>query len=261
MRELNFCPTGERQLAAYLENRLNPADRASFSHHAASCPVCQGELEIWDKLNSLPSASPSAYFRQDFDSMLARESRASRLGVVRTAWYSRPQIAWAAAAVFAIGGFFAGTTLTSQPKPQPEVSELRQELHNMRGMVAMSLLQQQSAVERLRGVNYSVRLDNPDEDVVSALVQTLRSDSSIDVRLAATDALRKYSQRPQVRQAMAEALSLQDSPLVQLALIDAMVDLKERRAATAFAQLAASSEIDPTVKTRLEKAMQELKVQ
>lgn len=255
MRELSFCPTGERQLAAYLENRLAPRDRAAFSEHAASCPICQSELEIWDQLGKLPAPTPSAYFRQDFDAMLARQAR-----TYAQPWYNKPLIAWAAAAAFALGGFFAGSWVNTQRR-QPEISELRRELHNLRGMVATSLLQQQSAVERLRGVNYSVRLDNPDEDVVAALIQTLRSDSSVDVRLAATDALRKYSMRPTVRQSMAEALLLQDSPLVQLALIDTMVDLRERRAATTFTQLAARESTDPTVKSRLTKAIEELKVQ
>lgn len=254
MKELNFCPTGERQLAAYLENRLSPRDRDTFAQHAAVCPLCQSELELWDKLNTLPAPSPSAHFRRDFDAMLARQSTAP------PAWYQRHAVAWAAAAALALGGFFAGATFNAH-RPQPEVSELRQELHTMRSLVAMSMLQQQSAVERLRGVNYSVRLDNPDEHVVDALIQTLRGDSSVDVRLAATDALRKYSQRPQVRQSMAEALTLQDSPLVQLALIDALVEVRESRAAGAFAKLAANQSIDPTVKTRLQTALEELKVQ
>ncbi len=255
MRETSFCPTGERQLAAYLENRLNPKDRDQFREHASLCSICREEVEIWDKLNSLPQASPGPYFRQDFEAMLARETRNRPQPQKQQPW----QI-WAAAAAIAIGAFLAGTYFAGQ-KPKSEMAELREELRGMRTMFATSLLQQQSAVERLRGVNYSVRLDNPDEEVVGALIQTLRSDSSVDVRLAATDALRKYSTRPQVRQSMVEALTLQDSPLVQLALIDAMVEFRERRAASAFAQLAASQAIDPTVKIRLVKAIEELKVQ
>ncbi len=131
----------------------------------------------------------------------------------------------------------------------------------MRGMVAMSLLQQQSAVERLRGVNYSVQMNNPDEEVVGALVQTLRSDSSVDVRLAAAEALNKYSGKPRVRQAIAESLPMQDSPLVQLTLIDSLVAYKERRAEPAMQKLALDRDLDPTVKTRIDRALQELKVQ
>jgi hypothetical protein len=249
MSQTSFCPTGERQLAAYLENRLSPKDRDQFREHANACEICREELDIWDKLSNLPAATPGPYFRQDFEAMLARETR-------NIPQRQAPWQLWAAAAAIAVGAFLAGTY-----KPSSEIAELREELRSMRTMFATSLLQQQSAVERLRGVNYSVRLDNPDEEVVGALIQTLRSDSSVDVRLAATDALRKYSSRPQVRQSMAEALTLQDSPLVQLALIDAMVEFRERRAAPAFAQLAASQSIDPTVKTRLVKAIEELKVQ
>lgn len=254
MKETSFCPVGERQLAAYLENRLNTQDRDQFREHATLCPVCRGEVEIWDKLNCLPSATPGPYFRQDFEAMLARQARH------RPNAQPKPWLIWAVAAALALGGFFSGIYFASQ-QPKSEMSELREELRGMRTMFATSLLQQQSAVERLRGVNYSVRLDNPDQEVVGALIQTLRADSSVDVRLAATDALRKYSSRPQVRQSMVEALTLQDSPLVQLALIDAVVDFRERRAAPALAQLAANRNIDPTVKIRLVKAMEELKFQ
>ncbi len=253
MSQTSFCPTGERQLAAYLENRLSPKDRDQFREHANLCSICREEVELWDKLSNLPAATPGPYFRHDFEAMLARETR--NIPQRQTTWQL-----YAAAAAIAIGAFLAGTYFSGQ-KPKSEIAELREELRGMRTMFATSLLQQQSAVERLRGVNYSVRIDNPDEEVVGALIQTLRSDSSVDVRLAATDALRRYSNRPQVRQSMAEALTLQDSPLVQLALIDAMVEFRERRAAPAFAQLAASQSIDPTVKTRLVKAIEELKVQ
>lgn len=110
-------------------------------------------------------------------------------------------------------------------------------------------------------MNYSVRLDKPDDEVVGALLQTLRGDSSVDVRLAATDALRKYSSRPKVRQSMVDALPMQDSPLMQLALIDVMVEFRERRATPNFERLARQESIDPTVKLRLDQAIEELKVQ
>lgn len=251
MQPHSFCPTGERQLTAYLENRLKPADRDQFRAHANTCEICRAELALWDQLNTLAAPSPGAYFKSDFDAMLAKHT----LSKPQTHW-----LPWAAAALFAIGGFFAGTYTTSG-KNQPEIVELRQELHNLRGMVATGLLQQQSAVERLRGVSYTAALENPDEDVVAALIQTLRSDSSVDVRLAATDALRKYSSRPKVRQAFIEALTLQDSPLVQIALIDAMVDFRERRATPAFAKLASESSTNPAVKSRIATALEELKVQ
>ena len=266
MRESSFCATGERQLAAYLEKRLSVRESESFAAHVEGCETCKGEIELWEKLGKLPAAMPSAYFRQDFEVMLTREAKALRSaelsgeGISKGVWWKQPALGWAAAAIFAIGGFFSGTFLGGV-KPKSEMGELREELRSMRSMMAMSLLRQQSAVERLRGVNYSVRLDNPDDEVVGALLQTLRGDSSVDVRLAATDALRKYSSRPKVRQAMVEALPMQDSPLMQLALIDVMVEFRERRATPNFEKLARQESIDPTVKLRLDQAIEELKVQ
>lgn len=260
MREHEFCPVGERQLAAYIENRLSGKERESFAGHAAGCAICRSELELWEQLGRLPEATPSAYFRQDFDAMLARESERLRRPERGPQWYRNPVIGWAAAAVFAVGGFFAGQTI-STGQGQPEISELREEIRNMRGMVAIGLMQQQSAVERLRGVNFSERIENPDEGVVAALIQTLRTDSSVDVRLAACDALRRYSGRPRVRQSMIEALGVQDSPLVQLALIDAMVEVREGRALEAMSRLAASEDVNPAVKNRVQLAIRELKIQ
>jgi hypothetical protein len=254
MNQTHFCPTGERQLTAFLENRLSKEDRTSFLAHSQTCSLCQSEIELWHQLSQLPAASPGPYFKQDFDAMLARESRTLQQP-------AKPTLVWvAAAAALAIGSFLAGSYSRSA-QSSPEITELRQELRSMRNVVAMSLLQQQSAVERLRGVNYSVRLDNPDDGVVAALVQTLRSDSSVDVRLAAADALRRYTTRPSVRQSISDALTVQDSPLVQLALIDELVELRDRQAATAFRSLATQSDLDPNVKTRLSKAIEELQVQ
>lgn len=251
MQPHSFCPTGERHLTPYLENRLAPAERDHFRDHAATCEICRSELALWDQLNALHTPSPSPGFKAGFNAMLAKQTHPK----------PAPQwLPWAAAALFAIGGFFAGAYSTSG-KNQPEILELRHELHSLRGMVATSLLQQQSAVERLRGVSYSVALENPDDDVVSALIQTLRADSSVNVRLAATDALKRYSTRPRVRQALVEAITLQDSPLVQIALIDTIVDFRERRATPVFAKLASDTNTNPAVKTRIEAALEELKVQ
>ena len=60
-------------------------------------------------------------------------------------------------------------------------------------MFALSLLQQQSASDRLRGVSYSYQMDKGDVQIREALLETLNSDSSVDVRLAAVDALRRMA--------------------------------------------------------------------
>ena len=60
----------------------------------------------------------------------------------------------------------------------------------MRQMVALSLMQEQSASERLRGVSWAMPRAVDDTEVLSALLTTVNQDPNVNVRLAAVDALR-----------------------------------------------------------------------
>ncbi len=257
MKSYEFCPVGEQEMTAFLEGRLKPEARRKFVEHTEQCSICREELRIWAEMEQMTAPRPGPYFKRDFEAMLERESRRG----AETARGGRPQwLAWAVAAALAVGGYVLGNFNAARER-QPEVAELRAEVKTMRTMMAMSMLQQQSAVERLRGVSYSVALENPDREVVEALVETLRGDSSVDVRLAAVDALRKYTQRPEVRKALSAALPVQDSPLVQLELIETLVDLKDKPATPELRRMVNREDVDPTVKTRLVKAIEELKEQ
>ena len=55
----------------------------------------------------------------------------------------------------------------------------------MRQLVTLSLLQQQSAGDRLQGVNWSYRVEQPDTAVLAALLTTVNHDPNVNVRLAA----------------------------------------------------------------------------
>ncbi len=69
-------------------------------------------------------------------------------------WWLRHPIFQAAAAVILVIGVATGYFFRGHSS---EVSQLRGEVYNMRQLVALSLLQQQNASDRLRGVNYLSR--------------------------------------------------------------------------------------------------------
>jgi hypothetical protein len=129
----------------------------------------------------------------------------------------------------------------------------------MREMVAMSLLQQDSAIERLRGVSWSHQLDRPSDQVLTTLLDTLRHDPNVNVRLASIDALRVFAAVDSVRTGLVDALgSRQPSPLVQIALIDAMVDIRERRSVDALRTLADDEKQNEAVRQRARRGLQVL---
>jgi hypothetical protein len=171
-----------------------------------------------------------------------------------SSWY-RPAMA-ASVAVMIIAAFAAGRSMRRQaPSPQElaqaqNLADLRVELREMRQMLTLSLMQQQSATERLRGVSGSVQIDQPDNEIVRALLDTLMHDPNVNVRLAAVDALRRFSQRDVVRQGTIQALADSSFPLVQIALIDFMVETRERAAIEALQRLAQDAAANEAVRGR-----------
>jgi hypothetical protein len=157
------------------------------------------------------------------------------------------------------GGQGSGTGATQSPAQVTELSQLRGEVSSMRQMVALSLMQQQSAGERLRGVSYAYQAPSSDTQVLSALLSTVNQDDSVNVRLSAVDALHAFGVSPVTRTAVVQSIRKQQTPLVQIALIDLLVDLKEKEAVTELAGISTDDKIDPAVRQHAKWAMGKLK--
>ena len=169
-------------------------------------------------------------------------------------WFT--QIA-AGAVLLAIGGG-VGYSLRSNQASANEITQLRGEVSNMRQLVTLSLLEQQSASERLRGVSWAVRAEPSDTEILDALVKAVNHDSNVNVRLAAVDALRPFAANPTARDAVLQALPAQTDPIVQVALIDLLVDLKEKDAAQELQRVAVNGSTDSGVRQRAQWALEKL---
>ena len=171
-------------------------------------------------------------------------------------WLRHPAFQTAAAMVILAAGI--GTGYLLRGREISEVSQLRGEVDNMRQLVALSLLQQQSASDRLRGVSYAYRVEPDDSQVLSALLTTVDHDSNVNVRLAAVDAMRKFTNNPVGRNGLARALAKQDSPLVQIAILDEIVEVRDKSAAPAIQALVLSQDVNPEVKQHAQWALRQL---
>jgi putative zinc finger protein/HEAT repeat protein len=166
----------------------------------------------------------------------------------------RPLLQAAAAAILVVVGIQAGRQM-STPAPAvtataPDVIALRDEVRDLRQMVTLSLMQQQSVTERLKGVSWSNQLDQPGNEVVSALIDTLMHDANVNVRLASIDALKRFATREVVRSAAVQALDTQNSPLVQMALIDFVVETQDREALDTLRKLSRDDQANEAVRVR-----------
>ncbi len=265
------CEAVRAYLADYLNGTPSPAD-ADVAAHLRTCRACalefDGLRETWRLLGDLPSDPPDAEaMRARFEAATAayRNEAHESLSAQpqpriahRSAWFAKPAAPLALAAALLLVGVVLGRETMAPARTDPQIAELRQEVRDMRQMIALSLMQQQSASDRMKGVTWTGQLDRPGGEVVGALLDTLTHDSNVNVRLAAVDALRRFADRDRVRRGAVEALPRQNSPLVQIALIDFLVDVAGRESTPAFRRLSQDPELDPTVRERATWALQQV---
>jgi hypothetical protein len=217
---------------------------------------------LWDALDRLPEEQPSPALRQRFYRMLDEEvERAAPKQRPSRGWREMlaalvPQpvrlgVAWALPAL--VLGVLLGTRVPGS-EPKGEMTELRQEVRSLSRMVTLSLLQQESASERLKGVSYGRSTGPTDERVLSALLAAVKEDPNENVRLAAIDALAGVVERPRVQQTLVESLPRQESPMVQIALVDLLAETPGAR--PLLSRVADDPEIDPTVRDYLRRRLE-----
>jgi hypothetical protein len=265
----NSCDHARELMADAWMKDLDEASAADLRRHLIGCAACAEELEalggMWEKLGDLPVPEPSLALRVRWEQTLGSLGagpeirRPARLRAWwQNIWPANPAWQMAIAGICLMIGLGAGAYLQHGAAQHDEVARLREEVASTKEMVAVSLLQQQSATERLRGVDYSSRMPLMEPQVVAALIQAVNRDSNVNVRLAAIDALGKVANESQVRQSMQEALPQQDSPMVQAALIDYLVDAHDRGATDTIRDLVARPDVNPTVRQRGTYALQQL---
>ena len=271
------CEEVREQFADYVIDQLQEPTATRIREHMRSCESCRTEAEelksLWTALGLIPTQEPSPELRSRFQIMLQayehglaqapRNSRLERFNSWLMSWWPRrPALQLSLSLALLLLGVMIGKqgqSVSTVPKDQPnEVAELRDELVQMRQMVALSLMQQQSASERIKGVNWSYQLQKPGGEVLTALLNTLMHDSNVNVRLATVDALRQFGDRPVVRRGVIEAMTRQESPIVQIALIDLAVDLREKESIATLRQLTQDQKVDDTVRDRAQKGIAEL---
>ena len=255
--------------AAWTPGELDEAQASWLRMHLAGCASCSEEMallsNLWQRLGDLPVPEPSAALRGRWEQTLqaltvpqARQGDAARPAWWRSFWPANPAWQMAIAALCLAVGLGVGLSLHRGDSERNEVAQLREEVASTKEMVAISLLQQQSAVDRLRGVDYSARMPSMEPQVVSALVHAVNLDANVNVRLAAIDALGKVAGNTRVLESFQEALPREDSPMVQAALIDYLVQAHDRNAVGTIQNLVAKPDVNPTVRERATYAVHQL---
>jgi hypothetical protein len=162
-----------------------------------------------------------------------------------------------AAGILLVGGIFWLGRMTSSNgiSDLKEFTALKRDVQETKQLVMLEMMNRESASERIQAVNYSFDIDNPDKEVLEALINTLNSDSNTNVRTAAAEALSHFGNKKVARDALIQALGSQKDPALQIVIIDILANLREKRAVKSINKLLQNSNTEDFVKRKAKESV------
>ncbi|HLX93021.1 MAG TPA: zf-HC2 domain-containing protein [Puia sp.] len=270
------CELEQEKLSSWINNEMSSEESTAFEDHLNHCEYCNRELvamkNAWSAIAKIePEPGDNMWLR--FDTMLntykqslrehqrsLMEEKIERLKrlVMPHPWF---RIAFACALVVAgfAAGFLLHRTLSGGENGETvKIEALSSQMQEMKEMFMLSLLENPSASERIRGVSYSAEIPAAGKKVVDALLSTLNNDPNVNVRLVALDALTQLASVPGVREGLVGSILHQDSPLMQVSLADVMLKLQEKRSIQPMKDLLQQKNLNLQVRTKIEQTLQHL---
>lgn len=255
----------EKLIARFNEGVADPSEvklLEQWMEEGAVEPTQLRELDqMHDRLLKSAEALPSLRLDDSFYSMLAQEKKETAKSRFRFQWpdWNVMFTRLAFAVVLIAAGFAGGYFLQrSAGGDTPDVKRLTQEVSDLKEMMMLSLLEKESATERLRAVSLTNDMPEVSAKVTNALFETLNNDENVNVRLAALEALKPYVQDGNVRKMLVRSIGKQDSPLVQVELATLMVELQEKKSVKELRKLLENESTPSEIKTKIKESIQVL---
>ena len=281
------CKEVQAVLIEYLDQSLDPGVAAVVKKHIEGCAACQQEAqEIQEMLVTMkasPIEMPSRALRENFNTLLQSEQnmltmtsliedeeagadgvgaaggRGSKMRVTRLLPFS--SVAWKAAAaiILLVGGAWIGTIFQAKKDTQPDqLSALQKEVKEMKQVLLFSLIDDESASQRIKAVSYTEEMSNPNEPVIDALINTLNNDKNANVRLASLYSLARWADIRTVRDSLVLSLGKQTEPIVQIVLINLLAEKREIRAIAPMRAILSNDKALKEVKEAAQKGLRVL---
>lgn len=244
----------------YNEGLAGPAEVAELEKLIESGQVAITDLRnlslLDERIIKMESLTPSLDLDHKFYAMLANEKKSIAKQSSSFNWSSLFQ--WNAQTGFALAllvvGLVSGYMINSL-SPNTEVKELSGQISEMKEMMMLSLLEKESATERLKAVSLTSDIDKASQKVTDALIHVLNHDPSANVRMATLEALTPYAKNPDVRVKLVQSIAMQDDPLMQIALAELMVQLHEKSSVNELRKLMDGKTTPKEVKEKLKESI------
>jgi hypothetical protein len=263
--------TIEEFVLEYISSDLTTDREASLKTLLQKHGYTRAELEnlreMYKRLDDIHVPSPGEKMTEGFYQMLetykGEETKKTSVFESLISWlHERNGQKWfvrmACSIALIFAGWLIGRSQTPEESYENRLDLMSSEIREMKGMMALALLNQSSANERMRAVHQIKTSGVVDERMIALLVDTLGHDSNANVRLGALEALATHADVPGAKEGLIQSLSRQDSPLVQLALTDVLVRLKAKHAVGQFQRLLQKKDLNDVVRSRINDSLKML---
>lgn len=249
----------EGLLIDYIDGLLTSEQRAAVENLLAQNEDARQMLNqlrtVMQDLDSTQEWNPSEQMKINFlKNLKAVENESERKQV-----FFSPVI-WRVAASIALVmvGVVMGYFIHRNYQRDQEMLAMKKQMDEMKSLMMAGLNNEQSPSQRMMGVSVAYQMERPDDDIVNALLRTMNEDANTNVRLAALEALGKFSNEPTVRKQLIEALHTQKDPMVQITLIQLMVSMKEKGVVIELEKIATDEKTMKAVKDEAYKGILKL---
>lgn len=233
-------------LIDYADNLLSEKTITKVDKHIEGCENCRKELEdikkLFKTIKNEQFIQPSEQLKTNFSKMLTNEIIANKnkenQKIIPFNWSQSLKIV--ASILLLISAFLLGKHQTNSPS---EVTSEKKEI--------LALLENISASKRILAVTKTETYTIKDTRIIDALINKLFLDKNVNVRLAATEALSKFSSLEKVRNALIKALETEKEPSIQIELIQILAAIQEKRALNPMKELLKNETTPNYVKQQL----------
>jgi hypothetical protein len=244
----------------YNEGLADPAEVAELENLIEVGSVGITDLRDLSLLNKrilkMEALSPSLELDAQFYAALAKEKKSIAKPQRSFNWSALFQ--WNAQTGFALALLVVGLVggyMINSVRPDSEVKELSNQITEMKEMMMLTMLEKESATDRLKAVSLTSDIDHASKKVTDALFEVLNTDPSANVRMATLDALSAYAKNPAVRVRLVQSIASQDDPLVQIELAELMVELNEKSSVKELRKLLDGNTTPKEVKEKLKESI------
>ena len=276
------CKEAQAAMIDYLDEALPASAAKQVEEHLAGCGECRREVEeareLLTAMKNSPLQMPSPTLRENFQTMLQAELNMETMSnifqspateekprgrlVPLFGWHVGASVA-AAVMLVAIG---IGIGIALRPGTDPAtvalVKQLQTEIHNMQNQMKekdmLSLIDDESASQRIKAVGYAEDMANPDQQVIDALFNSLNHDKNVNVRLAALYSLTRFADRRPVRDSLVTSLGIQTEPIIQVVLINLLAEKREPKAIAPIKEIMTNKKTLKEVKDAAQKGLKVL---